>query len=61
MTALWETQHKTLGGSRDTELKALAVIPWMCSPPTLRTMTPVAKRDIVSRNVAGVMEIESAA
>ena len=45
------TQTSTSSGSRETEVKALAVMPWMRSPeraPT--TVTPVAKSPSVARN-----------
>lgn len=47
------TEHCTSGGSIDTELKEFAVIPWICLPPTVSTMTPVANCDITSRSVVG--------
>lgn len=53
MTALCATQQSTCAGSRDTELKAFAVMPCGCSPPTVSTMTPVANIDMTSRMVAG--------
>src|SRR5262245_10073463 len=45
-------QHSTIGGSRDTELNAFAVMPWQWSPPAVSTVMPVAELDITSRSAA---------
>lgn len=50
MTASRATQHSTLGGSSETELNALAVMPWIWAPPVDSTVTPVAKRDMAVRS-----------
>ncbi|GHE63819.1 hypothetical protein GCM10017771_87170 [Streptomyces capitiformicae] len=57
ITALRSTQHSTDGGSSETEVNAFAVIPWMCSPPVDRTVTPVANRAITSRSEAGTPSV----
>ena len=49
-------QTSTRGGCRETEQKALAVIPWIWSPllGTVITVTPLAKRPRAERKSAGV-------
>ena len=42
--ARWATETRTRGGSRETEMKALAVMPWGFSSWTVLTMvTPLAQ------------------
>ena len=54
MTASRPTQTSTSGGSSDTEVKELAVMPCGSSPPTVTTVTPVANGPNACRSSVGV-------
>ena len=55
MRARWSTQTSTSMGSSETEVKALAVMPWTSSSESrVMTVMPVAKQAKALRNSSGL-------
>ena len=61
MTASRSTQTSTSGGSSETEVKEFAVMPCGLSPPTVTTVTPVAKAPNARRSSSVSVVVDRAA